>query len=99
MDFMTDALADGHRFCGLTLVDHFSRFSAAIEADFWSLVSRLWWSWRHWRAEAEAAQVNNALSSSAKPWMLGRTRTAFNWPSAALERQIIPTMGGLVSSV
>jgi len=34
MDFMTDALACGRRFRVLTLVDHFSRVSPAIEVDF-----------------------------------------------------------------
>ena len=31
MDFMSDALADGRRFRALTIVDHFSRESVAIE--------------------------------------------------------------------
>jgi putative transposase len=34
MDFLTDALADGHRFRVLTLVENVSRVSPAIEADF-----------------------------------------------------------------
>ena len=32
MDFMSDQLFSGHRFCLLTLVDNFSRESLAIEA-------------------------------------------------------------------
>jgi len=34
MDFVADRLFDGRRFRMLTLVDHFSRVSPAIEADF-----------------------------------------------------------------
>ena len=34
MDFVSDKLADGRRFRVLTLVDHFSRVSPALEAEF-----------------------------------------------------------------
>lgn len=34
MDFVSDGLADGHRFRALTVVDNFSREAVLIEADF-----------------------------------------------------------------
>jgi putative transposase len=33
MDFLSDALYDGHRFRVLTIVDHFSRVSPAMDVD------------------------------------------------------------------